>query len=202
MVEVVLLGAVAAGLGVAEQARLRRAQAAVPVRVHVNGTRGKSTVTRLLVGVLLAAGRRTLGKVTGTEARWLLPDGTEEPVHRPGGRATIREQARALQRAARLGCETAVLECMALHPEALWTSEHRMIRSTVGVITNVREDHGDVMGRDRAEIARTLANTIPVEGHLVVGDEQAFPLLAREARRRGTQPLLAPPVPPSRAPQE
>ncbi|MFS8614737.1 poly-gamma-glutamate synthase PgsB [Limnochorda sp.] len=202
MWDVVVLGSVLAGLGWAEEFRLRRARSAVPVRIHVNGTRGKSTVTRLLMGVLLTAGRRALGKVTGTEARWLLPDGTEAPVQRRSGRATIREQARALERAARLGCEALVLECMALHPEALWTSEHRMIQSTVGVITNVREDHGDVMGRDRAEIARTLANTIPVEGHLVVGDEQAFPLLAREARRRGTQPLLAPPVPPSRAPQE
>ncbi|BAS26297.1 capsule biosynthesis protein CapB [Limnochorda pilosa] len=200
VVEVALLGAVAAGLGMAEQARLQRARAAVAVRVHVNGTRGKSTVTRLLAAALQASGARVLGKVTGTEARWLLPDGTEEPVRRGAGGATIREQARAVVRAARLGCDAAVLECMALRPELLWVSEHRMVRSTLGVITNVRDDHGDVMGRDRAEIARTLANTIPAGGLLVTGDAAAFPFFAEEARRRKSRAYLASPLDPARAP--
>jgi|GEM_PF-5563944 len=40
MWDVVVLGSVLAGLGWAEEFRLRRARSAVPVRIHVNGTRG------------------------------------------------------------------------------------------------------------------------------------------------------------------
>src|SRR5690606_24065641 len=69
-----------------------------------------------------------------------------------------------------------------------------MIRSTLGVITNVRDDHGDVMGRDLPEIARTLANTIPVGGLLVTGDGDASPFFQEEARRRGSRAVLALPL--------
>ena len=42
--------------------RLRR----IPVRIHVNGTRGKTAVTRLAAELLRQAGVRTLAKPPGT----------------------------------------------------------------------------------------------------------------------------------------
>ena len=39
------------------------------VRVHVNGIRGKSTVTRLVAGVLREGGFVTVGNTTGSAAR-------------------------------------------------------------------------------------------------------------------------------------
>ncbi|MFB4164041.1 poly-gamma-glutamate synthase PgsB, partial [Alteribacillus sp. JSM 102045] len=44
---------------------------AIPVRININGIRGKSTVTRLVTGVLTQAGYKTVGKTTGTQARML-----------------------------------------------------------------------------------------------------------------------------------
>ena len=55
------------------RARLR----AVPLRIHVAGTRGKSTTTRLIAAGLRAGGRRVLAKTTGSEPRLILPDGSE-----------------------------------------------------------------------------------------------------------------------------
>jgi hypothetical protein len=67
-------------LGVVERLRHRRRLAAIPLRVNVNGSRGKSTVTRLLVGILAASGRRAVGKTTGTTARVIRSfDETEVP---------------------------------------------------------------------------------------------------------------------------
>ena len=41
----------------------------------------------------------------------------------------------------------------------------------MGVITNVRHDHADVMGDSLPEIADTLSNTIPRGGVLFTADE-------------------------------
>ncbi len=99
-----------------EAIRLRRALRAIPIRIHVNGSRGKSSVTRLVAAALREAGIRTVAKTTGSKARLILPDGSEEPVIRLGG-PNIGEQVGILDRARRLGAEAVVMECMAIRPD-------------------------------------------------------------------------------------
>ena len=57
--------------------RHRRHLRAIPVRIHVAGTRGKSTTTRLIAAGLRAGGLRVVAKTTGTEPRLIYPDGSE-----------------------------------------------------------------------------------------------------------------------------
>ena len=57
----------------AEAIRLRRGLGAVPIRIHVNGSRGKSSVTRLIAAGLRESGLRILAKTTGSRARLILP---------------------------------------------------------------------------------------------------------------------------------
>ncbi|MFB4166280.1 poly-gamma-glutamate synthase PgsB, partial [Alteribacillus sp. JSM 102045] len=57
--------------GVVERRKHYKNIAAVPIRININGIRGKSTVTRLVTGVLTQAGYKTVGKTTGTQARML-----------------------------------------------------------------------------------------------------------------------------------
>ena len=71
--------------GAAELAVHRRRLRSIPIRVHVNGTRGKSSVTRLIAAGLRQGGIRTCAKTTGTLARMILPDATELPIYRPAG---------------------------------------------------------------------------------------------------------------------
>ena len=177
-------------LGGAERAALARARRRVRIRVHVNGTRGKSTTTRLIRAALAEGGIVSFGKTTGTAARFIFPDGTEEGVVRRAS-ANIREQISFFRRARRLGAEAVVLECMALKPEFQWFSEHGIIHSTIGVITNARLDHVEEMGRSREEIAATLGNTIPENGVLVTGDRIVATVLAERAFRMGTEIALA-----------
>jgi hypothetical protein len=63
----------------------------IPLRITVSGTRGKTTVVRSLASILRLAGYQVLAKTTGSEARLILPDGTEEPIKRHG-LTTIMEQ--------------------------------------------------------------------------------------------------------------
>src|SRR5260370_12007806 len=95
--------------------RHRRNLLAIPVRIHVAGTRGKSTTTRLIASGLRAGGLRVVAKTTGSEARLIRPDGGEEDWPR-WGPASIREQMRLVAYAARMGADALPVERMAIQP--------------------------------------------------------------------------------------
>jgi poly-gamma-glutamate synthase PgsB/CapB len=180
------------GLGAWERSRRDAARDAVPIRVHVNGTRGKSSVTRLIAGGLREGGIRTIAKTTGTAPRLILPDGAEIPVSRRAP-ASIREQLWLLREAHRLEARALVAECMAIDPDLQEVSERDMIGATIGVITNARLDHGEVMGRTTADVAEALRRTVPFGGTLVLGSDPGVwrDVVEREAGRRGCAVALA-----------
>lgn len=160
---------VLASLGCLEAYWHRRHRRGIPLRIHVNGTRGKSSVTRLIAAGLRSAGIRTCAKTTGTLPRFIHPDGTEEPIERIG-RTNVIEQVHIMRRAAQMQAEAIVLECMALHPLLQSLCELDIVRATHGVITNARPDHLDVMGPTPAHVARALAGTVPVDGTLFTAE--------------------------------
>lgn len=105
-------------LGIREQRKHQKYVDLIPVRINVNGIRGKSTVTRLITGILTAAGMKTIGKTTGTSARmiyWWTYE--EKPIIRRREGANIGEQRRVVYEAARRGAEALVCECMAVNPD-------------------------------------------------------------------------------------
>jgi poly-gamma-glutamate synthase PgsB/CapB len=172
--------------GLIEYARHRRTLRRVPVRIHVNGSRGKSSVTRLIAAGLRAGGIPTVAKTTGTTPRLILPDGSEVPIRRYGP-PNIREQIGIVRRAAQLGARALVVECMAIRRELARASERRLVRSTIGVITNVRPDHLDLMGPTVREVAQALSETVPRGGELFVVDDGWTELFRRRAKRRGAE---------------
>lgn len=174
-----------AALGVAERAVHRRALHGIGLRVHVNGTRGKSSTTRLIAAGLRAAGRTTLGKTTGSLPRLLLPNGDELEVVR-AGRANVIEQRDVVALAARLQAEALVLECMALRPRLQWLCEHQLVAATHAVITNVRPDHLEVMGPSELDVARALCGMVPRQGTLYTCEVRHLDVLAYAARDRGS----------------
>jgi poly-gamma-glutamate synthase PgsB/CapB len=185
---IVILTAALVALGVWEYQLHRLHRRALAIRIHVNGTRGKSSVTRLIAGGLRGSGIRTLAKTTGSRPRIILDDGSEFTVQRQG-RANIIEQVKAMALAARRRCQAVVLECMALQPFLQHLCEHRLLRSTVGVITNARADHLDVMGPTVKDVARALAGTVPATGPIVTAetDPELLEIFAQAARRNGVQ---------------
>ena len=137
----------------------------IPVRIHVNGTRGKSSVTRLIAGALREHGLKTFAKTTGTLPRMIMDDGREYPIYRPAG-ANIIEQLRIVSLASHNEAEALVLECMAVQPRLQALTELKFIRATHGVITNARADHLDVMGPTERDVTLALLGTVPCEGKL------------------------------------
>ena len=88
-----------------------------------------------------------------------------------------------------------VIECMALKPEYQRVSEQMIVRSNIGVITNVREDHQDVMGETLPEIARSLMSTCPISGTLLTSEQnpEILEIMKTIASANGTQLIVCDP---------
>ncbi len=158
----------------------------IPIRIHVNGSRGKSSVTRLIAAGLRAGGIRTVGKTTGTAPYTILPDGSQFPLQRRG-KADIIEQVDILRVAREHEAEALVVECMAIRPDFQRVCEQRIIQSTLGVISNVRADHLDQMGPRKKDVARALCGTLPKDGtrcFTAESDEAMLQILREHAEKR------------------
>ncbi len=165
------------------------------VRIHVNGIRGKSTVTRLLGGVLREGGYRTVAKTTGSAARVIGPDGVEAPIPRRGA-PTIYEQVDVVKEHVGQEIDALVIECMAVRPAYQKYSQDFLVKSDITVITNVREDHQEEMGETLAEIADSLSATVPHGGVLVTAEDRPAlrERLAHHAASRGSRFVYADPI--------
>ncbi len=139
--------------------------------IHVNGIRGKSTVTRLIDAGLRECGFKVMGKTTGTVPTVIDAENRAKPIRRIGP-ANVREQLSVIGKAAKQNVDVLVVECMAVNPELQYICEHRMLHADINVITNVRADHLDEMGEDLESIAYSLANTTPKNGTVVLGEDK------------------------------
>jgi gamma-polyglutamate synthase len=172
-------------VGLVEYMRHQQRIYSIPIRIHINGTRGKSSVTRLIGAGLRAGGISNITKVTGTFPRLIIEDGTETYIHRKSS-ANIIEQLSIVKFAASRKVKALVMECMALQPQFQTITEHHMIHSNINVMTNIRIDHTDVMGHTLPEIAETLGRTIPKNEHLFTSENVIPETLKKMADKRNT----------------
>ncbi|MGW7530542.1 poly-gamma-glutamate synthase PgsB [Streptomyces sp. NPDC054783] len=173
--------------GMVEQRRHYDNLDAIPQRVLVNGIRGKSSITRLCAGALRGGGLVTVAKTTGTAARFIHPDATEEPVYRKFGIANVVEQIGIVRRAAAYTPDALVMECMAVMPALQEVNQTKLIRSTIGVLCNVREDHLAEMGPTLDDVARSLSRSMPVGGVCVTAERDRLHILQEEAAKRNCE---------------
>jgi poly-gamma-glutamate synthase PgsB/CapB len=153
----ILLGTLAVFLVslVYERVSVDRLRKSIPLVIAVTGTRGKSTVVRLLASILRESGRTVLAKSTGSQAQYVLPDGTAENISRRGI-VSVLEQKNTLQKATRLRVDCLVVEIMSIRPENHFVESHRLLKPDIVLLTNVRRDHTEAMGEREEEIAEVL----------------------------------------------
>lgn len=179
-------------LGIIEKIRNEKNLKALSIRVNVNGIRGKSTVTRLITGIITEAGYKTVGKTTGTAARmiyWFQDE--EKAIERKIQGANIGEQIKVIDEAASLGAEALVCECMAVRPEYQDVFQNKMFKANIAVIVNVLEDHMDVMGPTLDQVAQAFTNTIPYNGYLVTIEGPYTEYFEKIAKERNTELIVA-----------
>ena len=145
-----------------------RSSSLPPVRVLVTGSRGKSSMVRLLTAALEGAGMVAAGRITGVLPRELFR-GREKLILRagPGSVAEMKWWLRTLPS----GAEGVVLENSAVAPE-LQSLAWQWMKPLCTVLTNVRPDHEDAWGRGEEAAARVLCSGI-VGGTVILPESVA-----------------------------
>ena len=178
-------------LGILEKRKHLKQVNKIPMRINVNGIRGKSTITRMITAMLKYHGVKVVGKTTGSAARMLYWNADETPIDRKPEGANIKEQLGVISRAADMGAEALVCECMAVKPELQKVYQEQMIQAPIGVIVNVLPDHIDEMGPTLDEIALAFTVTIPYNGILVLGSSDYTEYFSKIAAERNTKVFVA-----------
>lgn len=139
--------------------------------IHVNGTRGKSSTSRLIESALRGGEYKIFCKTTGSSPRTIDTLGVEEPIKRRGS-ANIKEQIRILRQAAGQKADIVVIECMAVRPELQYISQNKILNSDISIVTNVRRDHLEEMGPTLKDVALALGNVMPKDGYFITADKE------------------------------
>lgn len=179
--------------GIFEQRRHYRNLKSIPTRVMVNGIRGKSSITRLCAGALRGGALRVVAKTTGTAARFIWPDASELAVYRKFGIANVAEQIAIVRQSAAESPDVIVMECMAVTPSLQGINQTKLLKSNIGVISNVREDHVAEMGPTLEDIARSLCRGIPTDGVCVTAEQEYLWVIREEAQKQGCRLVYADP---------
>ena len=169
---------------VIERARVDRSHSAIPLRIAVTGTRGKTSVVRLLASVLREDGRRVLAKTTGSEATLILPDGSVEEIRRRG-QPSILEQKELLYRGVDLGVDVVVAEIMSIHAENHLAETHHILKPHTVLVTNFRVDHTGAVGDTREDVAAVLALDVPEGSSVFVPESEALHTFRESAEEGG-----------------
>ena len=130
----------------------------IPLRILVNGTRGKTTTVNIIYNILRRSNYKVFAKTTGEQPIEYYPDGQHKILKRFAP-ASIIENVRLLSKWAKLKPDVIVMECMALHAENQFILSKRMFKPTHVLITNILNDHLEVMGENIDAISHTISES-------------------------------------------
>jgi poly-gamma-glutamate synthase PgsB/CapB len=155
-----------------EHSRLARSLEKIPLRILVNGTRGKSTLVKIIHQILRQSGQRVFAKTTGDQPMTHLPDGQMKTIPRYGP-ASIIENIGMLRRWARESPDSIVLECMALHPETQRILTTHIFKPNYILITNIYPDHAEAMGNRFEDMISTILQCTYEHAHILTTEQVA-----------------------------
>lgn len=135
------------------------------IRILVTGTRGKSSLVRLIHAGLIASGLRAYGRITGVLPRSLEPSGVR--VIRRDSPVNFREMLWWLKSLPE-DAEAIVMENSAVNPE-YQPAAAKWLKPSLIVITNTRPDHIDAWGCDAHSAERAIMSGVPKNVPVVRG---------------------------------
>lgn len=160
------------------------------IRVLVTGSRGKTSVVRLLHAALQAAGVEVRARTSGVEPRELGPNSGRAILRSSG--AHVEEMRWWLKRLPR-STGAVVLENSAVTPE-LQALAGEWLQPNLTIFTNAVPDHQEAWGRHPGAAAEALAPGVPENGPVVLPESlMEDKRLTGLLRRRGCRILFAPP---------
>ncbi len=187
MVLAIVILTIAIGFLIIEQQIIRKSVAQLQLRIHINGTRGKSSVTKYIAAGLSSDEPAVMAKITGVIPS-IISSGIVQVLGRKGV-ARVQEQFYIIRLAARRGIKKLVLECMSISPE-LQQLESRIFKPHYYVITNIRDDHREEMGESLRQQAESICNAIPLNCTVVSNETVFLDLIRQKAAEKGSRVIV------------
>jgi poly-gamma-glutamate synthase PgsB/CapB len=156
------------GLLFIEKRMVQKSIRYMSLRIHVNGTRGKSSVTEYVAAGISFSRQDVMAKITGIIPT-IIHNGVSQIIVRHGV-ARVQEQINILLSAFRRKVKVMVLECMSISPE-LMKLEGFVFQPHIYVITNIRDDHREEMGKDVESQAEAICNAIPANCKVITNEK-------------------------------
>jgi hypothetical protein len=142
------------------------------LQIVVTGSRGKSSVVRLLFYALSACGIKTWARITGVIPRELSPGGEKTILRSAGGHV---EEMKWWLRVIPVDAEAVVLENSAVAPD-LQELPSKWLKDSIFVITNVRPDHQDAWGPGEEGAVGAIMRGIPQRSTVFIPETTASSL--------------------------
>ena len=163
----------------------------IDTQIVVSGTRGKSSTTQRLDDVFNRRGYDTLTKITGNHPL-LIHNGEAHPIERRGPRTTLYENISLVAEfVPELDVyepdDVAIFENQGITEYTTRLFNQRLTDPDIIVLTNVRQDHTDTLGKTRTDLARSFARSVPAGTHVVSGEQHSVlhDYMRKEIERRG-----------------
>ena len=171
--------------------RHRKALRRLDTRIAVAGSRGKTSTTRRLDDVFNRRGYDTLTKITGNHPT-LIHNGEVHPIERRGPRTMLYENISLIgefapELDAYAAEDVGIFENQGITEYTTRLINQQLIKPDIVVLTNVRQDHNDTLGKTRTNIARSFARSISAGTHVVSGEQHPVlhDYMQEEIERRG-----------------
>ncbi len=160
-----------------EYINLSSALKKVPLKILVNGTRGKSTSVKLIYDILRVNGFKVFAKTTGNYPQIYFPNNEIKTIKRyaPAG---IIENIRYLHFMARKKPDAIVLECNALQAETQRILSNFIFKPDYIVLVNILPDHQEIMGGNLNKNVSVIAESLFKKSKLIV-NQNTFDLLKK-----------------------
>lgn len=157
-------------------------------RILVTGSRGKSSLVRLLFAGMAALGMNAYGRITGVLPRELSRDGERVIVRNSPGHV---EEMRWWLGQIPSGAEAIIMENSAVSKE-LQPLAARWLRPSLIVLTNAREDHQERWGGGQRAAEEALLQGIPEGVPVILSEEAAASRYLTETfKLRNTKVIVA-----------
>lgn len=137
------------------------------IRILVTGTRGKSSLVRLLHAGLLSLGLKAYARITGVLPRSITPEGIRI-IHRDSP-VNFREMLWWLK-SLPPDAEAVIMENSAVNPE-FQPAAAKWLKPTLTVITNTRPDHQDAWGYGKDSARLVIMQGVPENVPVISGKD-------------------------------
>ncbi len=129
--------------------------AQIPLKIIVEGTRGKSSTVIILEEMMRGLGKKTFAKVTGEEIPLIIYNGIIIPLYRK--QHSVLLDYETIPTILNFDIDAVVLENQAITPYTM-RYLHQILRPQHVIIPNIRLDHNETLGADLEEMVHNFIN--------------------------------------------